>query len=46
MMNSYIALVIIAIVGGVTVALQGQFMGLIDKGIGKAFSSPMSAAVS
>jgi len=34
MMNSYIALVIIAIVGGVTVALQGQFMGLIDKSIG------------
>jgi len=33
-MNSTIALVIIAIVGGVTVALQGQFMGLIDKGIG------------
>ena len=33
-MNSYIALVIIAIIGGVTVALQGQFMGLIDKAIG------------
>jgi len=34
MMNSSLALIIIAVVGGVTVALQGQFMGLIDKGIG------------
>ena len=25
---------IIAVIGGVTVTLQGQFMGLIDKGIG------------
>jgi transporter family-2 protein len=33
-MNSYISLIIIAVIGGVTVALQGQFMGLIDKGIG------------
>jgi transporter family-2 protein len=33
-MNSYFGLIIIAVVGGVTVALQGQFMGLIDKGIG------------
>ncbi len=33
-MNSYISLIIIAVIGGITVALQGQFMGLIDKGIG------------
>jgi transporter family-2 protein len=33
-MNSYFWLIIIAVVGGVAVALQGQFMGLIDKGIG------------
>jgi len=33
-MNSYLGLIIIAVVGGVAVALQGQFMGLIDKGIG------------
>jgi transporter family-2 protein len=33
-MSSYISLIIIAVIGGVTVALQGQFMGLIDKGIG------------
>lgn len=33
-MNSYFWLIIIAVIGGVTVALQGQFMGLIDKGIG------------
>jgi transporter family-2 protein len=33
-MNSYFLLIIVAVVGGVTVALQGQFMGLIDKGIG------------
>jgi transporter family-2 protein len=33
-MNSYISLIVIAVVGGVTVALQGQFMGLIDKGLG------------
>lgn len=26
MMNSYISLIIIAVVGGVTVALQGQFI--------------------
>jgi hypothetical protein len=29
-MNSYISLIIIAVMGGITVALQGQFMGLID----------------
>jgi transporter family-2 protein len=33
-MNSYFSLIIIAVIGGVTVALQGQFMGVIDKGIG------------
>ena len=33
-MNSLIALIIIAAIGGVAVALQGQFMGLMDKGIG------------
>ena len=33
-MNSYFLLIIIAVIGGVTVALQAQFMGLIDKGIG------------
>ncbi len=33
-MNSYFLWVMIAVIGGVTVALQGQFMGLIDKGIG------------
>jgi len=33
-MNSHIALIIVAVVGGAAVALQGQFMGLIDKGIG------------
>ena len=33
-MNNYFFLVIIAVIGGVTVALQAQFMGLIDKGIG------------
>ena len=33
-MNSYIFLVIIAAVAGVAVALQGQSMGLMDKGIG------------
>jgi transporter family-2 protein len=33
-MNSYVWLIIIAVVGGVAVALQGQFMGLIDKCIG------------
>ena len=26
MMNSYISLIIIAVIGGVTVALQGQFI--------------------
>ncbi len=33
-MNSYIPLIIIAVIGGLTSALQGQFMGLMDKGIG------------
>ena len=33
-MNSYFALIIIAAIAGVTVALQGQFMGLMDKVIG------------
>ena len=33
-MNSYFALIIIAAIAGLTVALQGQFMGLIDKAIG------------
>ncbi len=33
-MNSYIFLLFIAAVAGVAVALQGQFMGLMDKGIG------------
>jgi len=33
-MSSYVSLIIIAVIGGVTVALQGQFMGLIDKGLG------------
>ena len=33
-MNNYVFLVIIAAIGGVAVALQGQFMGLMDKSIG------------
>ena len=33
-MNSYPALIIIAAIAGVTIALQGQFMGLMDKVIG------------
>jgi bacterial/archaeal transporter family-2 protein len=33
-MNSYISLIILAVIGGLAVTLQGQFMGLIDKGIG------------
>ena len=33
-MNSSLLLIMIAVIGGVTVALQGQFMGLIDRGIG------------
>ena len=33
-MNHFIVLVIIAAVGGVAVTLQGQLMGLMDKGIG------------
>ena len=33
-MNNYVLLIIIAAVGGVAVALQSQFMGLMDKNIG------------
>ncbi len=33
-MNSYLLLIAMAVIGGVAVALQGQFMGLMDKGIG------------
>jgi transporter family-2 protein len=33
-MSSYSLLIIIAAIGGIAVALQGQFMGLMDKGIG------------
>ena len=33
-MNNYILLIIIAAVGGAAVALQSQFMGLMDKNIG------------
>ena len=33
-MNSYIFLAFIAAIAGVAVALQGQFMGVMDKGIG------------
>ena len=33
-MNSFAALVIIAAIGGAVAALQGQFMGLMDQGIG------------
>jgi transporter family-2 protein len=29
-----VVLVILAVVGGVAATLQGQFMGLIDRGIG------------
>jgi transporter family-2 protein len=31
---SFVILVIIAVIGGVAVTLQGQFMGLMDQGIG------------
>ena len=33
-MTSYVFLILIAIIGGVAVTLQGQFMGLMDSGIG------------
>jgi transporter family-2 protein len=33
-MNNYIVLIIIAAIGGAAVALQSQFMGLMDKNIG------------
>jgi transporter family-2 protein len=33
-MNNYVLLIIIAAVGGAAVALQSQFMGLMDKNIG------------
>ena len=33
-MNNYIVLVIIAAIGGAAIALQSQFMGLMDKNIG------------
>jgi len=33
-MTSFLFLTIIAIIGGVAVTLQGQFMGLMDQGIG------------
>jgi transporter family-2 protein len=33
-MNSFIVLVSIAAVGGIAVTLQGQFMGLMDRGLG------------
>jgi transporter family-2 protein len=32
--TSFVLLVLIAIIGGVAVTLQGQFMGLMDQGIG------------
>ncbi len=33
-MTGYILLILVAIIGGVAVTLQGQFMGLMDGGIG------------
>ena len=33
-MNNYIVLIIIAAIGGAAIALQSQFMGLMDKNIG------------
>ncbi len=33
-MTNYVLLIIIAIIGGVAVTLQGQFMGLMDQGLG------------
>jgi transporter family-2 protein len=37
-MNSVVVLIIIAAIGGIAVALQGQFMGEMDKSIGTAES--------
>lgn len=33
-MTNYVLLIIIAVIGGVAVTLQGQFMGLMDQGLG------------
>ena len=33
-MTNYVLLILVAIIGGVAVTLQGQFMGLMDQGIG------------
>ncbi len=33
-MTGYVLLILVAIIGGVAVTLQGQFMGLMDQGIG------------
>jgi transporter family-2 protein len=33
-MTNYVFLIVIAIIGGVAVTLQGQFMGLMDQGLG------------
>jgi transporter family-2 protein len=33
-MTNYVLLIVIAIIGGVAVTLQGQFMGLMDQGLG------------
>jgi transporter family-2 protein len=33
-MTGFVLLIIIAIIGGVAVTLQGQFMGLMDQGLG------------
>jgi hypothetical protein len=37
---SFLILVIIAAIGGVAVTLQGQFMGLMDQGIGTRDHTP------
>jgi transporter family-2 protein len=34
MMNGLATLILVAVIGGAAVALQGQFMGLMDQGIG------------
>jgi len=33
-MNQMLTLILIATIGGIAVAVQGQFMGLLDKGLG------------
>ena len=33
-MTGYVLLILVAIIGGVAVTLQGQFMGLMDQGMG------------